>query len=187
MATIFPTMKPSLLLLVFVWHGVGAQDYVQPERPPAANSAEWNLGLGLGIDYGFMGVQLQSRPAPPLVLFAGGGYAMAGFGYNVGAQGRILPQAKWCPFVSVMYGYNAVIVVKGAEEYDQIYYGPSLGFGVEDHRRDNPDNFWRFQVIVPFRPQEFQDDLDALKKNPMIDIRSEPPPFSISVAYHFGL
>ena len=122
-----------------------------------------------------------------MVMFAAGGYALAGFGYNVGAQGRILPMAKWCPFVSAMYGYNAVIVVQGASGYNQLYYGPSVGAGVEVHRRDNPDNFWRLELILPFRPQEFQDDMDALKKNPLIDIRSEPPPFSFSVAFHFGL
>ncbi len=163
------------------------QDYVQ-QRPAAAPSGmEWNLGLGLGIDYGGIGAQVQCRPAKPLVVFAGGGYAFAGFGYNVGAQGRILPDAKWCPFVAAMYGYNAVIVVKGADQYNGIYYGPSVGLGVENHHRDNEGSFWRFELILPFRPVEFQEDIDALKKKPNIDVRSEPPPFSFSVAFHFGV
>jgi len=180
-------MKQFALLLASAPLIVSAQDYVQPLRPASHSGTEWNLGLGLGIDYGGFGAQVQCRPAPPLVMFAAGGYALAGFGYNVGAQGRILPMAKWCPFVSAMYGYNAVIVVQGASGYNQLYYGPSVGAGVEVHRRDNPDNFWRLELILPFRPQEFQDDMDALKKNPLIDIRSEPPPFSFSVAFHFGL
>ena len=180
-------MKPLAFLIVCAPLALAAQDYVQPQKPPSSNSLEWNLGLGLGIDYGGFGAQVQCRPAPPLVMFAGVGYALAGFGYNVGAQGRILPNAKWCPFVAAMYGYNAVIVVKGADQYNGIYYGPSVGVGLEDHRRDNAANFWRFELILPFRPQEFQDDIDALKKNPAIDIKSEPPPVSFSVAYHFGL
>jgi hypothetical protein len=179
-------MKPLLLALLFPL-GLCAQDYVKPAAPAASNTTAWNIGLGLGTDYGGIGAQVQCRPAPPLVIFAGGGYALAGFGYNVGVQGRILPEAKWCPFLSAMYGYNAVIVVQGADKYNQLYYGPSIGAGVEVHRRNNPDNFWRFELILPFRPQAFQDDLDALKKNPVIDITSEPPPFSFSVAYHFGL
>ena len=182
-----PLMKQLALLLICAPTFLAAQDYVQPQQRPESNDMAWNLGLGLGIDYGGFGAQLQCRPAPPLVIFAGGGYALSGFGYNAGVQGRILPSAKWCPFISAMYGYNAVIVVQGASEFNQLYYGPSVGVGLEDHRRDNADNFWRFELILPFRPQEFQDDMDALKKNPVIDIKSEPPPFSFSVAFHFGL
>lgn len=180
-------MRTALIMLLALPIMALAQDYVQPQQPPKSNSMAWNLGLGIGIDYGGFGAQVQCRPAPPLVMFAGGGYVLAGFGYNIGVQGRILPAAKWCPFVSAMYGYNAVIVVQGASEYNGLYYGPSVGAGVEVHRRDNPDNFWRFELILPFRPQEFQDDMDALKKNPLIDIKSEPPPFAFSVAFHFGL
>jgi hypothetical protein len=180
-------MKPLTTLLLCLPFAVNAQDHAQPVRPPASNTMEWNLGLGLGIDYGGLGLQLQCRPAAPLVVFAGGGYALAGLGYNAGVQGRILPAAKWCPFVSGMYGYNAVIVVKGADEYDQIYYGPSVGLGVENHNRQNVENFWRFELIIPARPSEFTEDLEALKKNPLIDMRSEPPPFAISIACHFGL
>ena len=180
-------MRSFLAMAGFIPILAFTQDYVQqrPVGPP--RGMEWNIGLGLGIDYGGIGAQVQCRPAPPLVMFAGGGYAFAGFAYNVGAQGRILPDAKWCPFVAAMYGYNAVIVVKGADQYNGIYYGPSVGLGVENHRRDNARNFWRFELILPFRPQEFQDDIDALKKNPSIEVRSEPPPFSFSIAYHFGV
>jgi hypothetical protein len=182
-----PLMKPLCLAFACAPFTLAAQDYVEPPQPTSTSSMEWNLGLGIGIDYGGFGAQVQCRPAPPLVMFAGGGYALAGFGYNVGVQGRFLPDAKWCPYIAGMYGYNAVIVVQHAEQYNQLYYGPSVGAGVEVHRRDNPDNFWRFELILPFRPQEFEDDMDALKKNPAIEIKSEPPPFSFSVAYHFGL
>lgn len=180
-------MKQFAFLLACAPVFVAGQDYVQPQQPPKSNSMEWNLGLGLGIDYGGIGAQVQCRPAPPLVMFAGVGYVLAGFGYNAGVQGRILPDAKWCPFISAMYGYNAVIVVKDASQYNRLYYGPSIGVGLEDHLRDNRKNFWRFELILPFRPQEFQDQIDALKKNPLIEISSEPPPFSFSVAFHFGL
>ena len=77
--------------------------------------------------------------------------------------------------------------MKGADQYNQLDYGPSVGVGLEDHLREKRENFWRFELILPFRPEEFQEDIDALKKNPLIDIKSEPPPFSFSVAFHFGL
>jgi hypothetical protein len=186
-ATIFASMRVALLALLLAPTVNLAQDYVAPAHSPNGTGLQWNIGLGLGLDYGGFGAQVQCRPAPPLVMFAGGGYALAGFGYNVGAQGRILPDARWCPFVSAMYGYNAVIVVTGASQYDQVYYGPSFGLGVEMHRRDNAKNFWRFELLLPLRDKAFQEGLDALKKNPLIKVSSEPPPFGIGVGYHFGL
>ena len=69
--------------------------------PPTYTS---NLGIGLGIDHGGIGLQLQYRPVPPLAFFVGGGYALAGLGYNLGMQVRLLPKKKWCPYVAGMYG-----------------------------------------------------------------------------------
>ena len=180
-------MNYGLLVIGLMPFCCAAQDYVPPANSPKEVGLQWNVGLGIGFDYGGLGAQVQCRPAPPLVMFAGGGYALAGFGYNVGAQGRILPDARWCPFVSAMYGYNAVIVVKGASQYNQIYYGPSFGLGVELHGRNNAKKFWRFEVLLPLRDAAFQEDVDALKKNPLIKIEAEPPPIGIGVAYHFGL
>ena len=180
-------MKPVVFFLALVPFQADAQDYAPPAAAPRANTTEWNLGLGLGLDYGGIGLQLQCRPAAPLVMFAGGGYALAGLGYNAGVQGRILPAAKWCPYVVAMYGYNAVIMVKGASEYNEIYFGPSIGFGVENHKRGDYRSFWRFQLLVPFRPDAFEKDMNDLKANPNVKIESEPPPFAFSVGYHFGI
>lgn len=152
--------------------------------PPTYTS---NLGIGLGIDHGGIGLQLQYRPVPPLAFFVGGGYALAGLGYNLGMQVRLLPKKKWCPYVAGMYGYHAAIRVRDRPEYDQLYFGPSASIGVEDHNRFDYGRFWSFGLILPFRPQQFTDDLDALKLKPDIQIYSEPPDILGSVSLHFGL
>jgi hypothetical protein len=85
-----------------------------------------SIGLGLGIDYGGIGAHVAYAPHDNLQLILGLGYALAGFGINAGVQGRLLTGGRARPFVGAVYGYNAVIVVQGASEYDQLYYGPSF-------------------------------------------------------------
>ncbi|HNK70350.1 MAG TPA: hypothetical protein PKH36_16640 [Flavobacteriales bacterium] len=181
-------MKALLALALCASISVNAQDQAATAKsvttPPGA---QWSMGLGAGLDYGGIGVQLHCRAARPLAVFLGGGYALAGFGLNAGAEGRVLPDARWCPIVSAMYGYNAVIVIEDAEEYNKLYYGPSFGLGVEVSGKRNNRNFLRLQLLLPLRPTDFKDDLDRLRRNPAIEIRSEPPDFGVSVAYHFGV
>jgi hypothetical protein len=179
-------MNYAALLLLAPLH-LYAQDYAKPPEDRSARTTESNFGLGGGFDYGGFGAQMQVRPLPGLAFFGGGGYAVVGFGWNVGAMGRLLPDARWCPYGIGMYGYNAAIAVRGASQYNKLYYGLSFGLGVEMHRRDNPDNFWRFEFLLPVRDPAFQEDIDALKRNPLIDVSSEPPDFGIGVGYHFGL
>lgn len=167
---------------------VSAQDYVaSTNQAPTASGPQWSFGLGAGLDYGGFGGQLHCRAARPLAVFLGGGYALAGFGLNAGVEGRVIPDARWCPILSAMYGYNAVIVIEDAEEFNKLYYGPSFGLGVEVSGKRNNRNFLRLQLLLPLRPTDFKDDLDRLKRNPAIEIRSEPPDFGVSIGYHFGV
>lgn len=144
------------------------------------------LGLGLGQDFGGIGFRVDVLPEDHISLFAGLGYAFAGFGYNVGAHARLLPGHKVCPYVTAMYGYTAVITVKNASQYDKIYYGPTFGAGLEV-KNSLTHNFWKFGILIPIRPQAYQYDLDALKKNPSIKFSAVPIAITISVGYHFGL
>jgi hypothetical protein len=145
---------------------------------------DFNIGIGLGIDYGGIGGKLTFRPTPYVGLFGALGYNIVGAGYNVGAIVRILPEAKVCPYVSFMYGYNATIIIEGMSSENKIYYGTSLGGGIELQKKNN--RFWNFGFVIPFRSQEYNDDIDALKNNSSIEL-TEPLPFQISVGYHFVL
>ena len=85
-----------------------------------------------------------------------------------------------------MYGYNAVLVIDGADEQNKTYYGASAGAGIELHRRDKP-NFWNFGMLIPFRSKEYRDDIDAIRNNPNYELTEPLLPVTISVGYHFGL
>jgi hypothetical protein len=143
------------------------------------------LGLGIGLDYGGLGGQINFQINPKVELFGGLGYNLDGAGFNVGGKLRLAPDKRVCPTIGAMYGYNGVIVVEGLDDASKTYYGPSFGFGLE-FKRHQTDNFWNVGLWLPIRSSEFKDDFDALDKNPDIEI-SKPLPVAISIAYHFKL
>jgi hypothetical protein len=53
-----------------------------------------------------------------------------------------------------MYGYNAVVYGGSDKSENQIFYGPSLGLGIDLHKRRNSLGYWSFALIVPLRSSE---------------------------------
>lgn len=153
----------------------------------AFENPKQNIGMGLGLDYGgLLGFRYTYMTSPKFGLFGSLGYILVGPGFNFGANYKFTPEKKVTATLGAMYGYNAAIKVVGASEFDQIYYGPSFSVGVEVKNRRNQRNFWNFELVVPIRSSEYQDDMDALLNNPDIEI-SEALPIAFSVGYHFGL
>ena len=153
-------------------------DIIEPE-------SKMNIGLGLGLDYGGIGGRITFLPIKRLAVFVSLGYAIVDLGYNVGAQLRITPGNRICPSIGLMYGYNGVIKVQNAPEYDKIYYGTSASIGLEIHFKGKP-NYLNVEIVVPFRPESFYDDWDKVKQLSNFSTQSEPLPIAISVGYHFA-
>lgn len=155
------------------------------QNPQNLYNYKFHLGFGLGIDYGgFGGIRFAFLPVDFFAIFAAGGYALVDFGYNFGVTLRLSSGTKVCPYASAMYGYNGVIQIKGAPKYDKIYYGPSFSIGIE-FRSNKLRNYFNIELLIPVRSQDFHNDFDALKKNPLIKIENEPLPVGISFGYHF--
>jgi hypothetical protein len=165
----------TIILLLGAIHSQAQYEITEEE-------SKANLGFGLGLSYGGIGARLSFLPVSQLALFGAAGYNLNGLGYNVGAQVRLAPGKKVVPALLAMYGYNAVIVVQGAEQYNNTYYGPSVGFGVEINNR-NGQNFFTIELLAPFRSQEFKDDLEDLQNNSSIEITA-PWPVNFSFGYH---
>ena len=84
-----------------------------------------------------------------------------------------------------MYGYNGVIKISGAWSFEETYYGPTFGVGFEF--RPQRKGYWNVELLVPIRSKDYHDDMDAIKNDPNIELKSEPLPIGISVGYHFWL
>jgi hypothetical protein len=183
-------MKTSLLMcLVLISCACFGQfdpNYKKNNNPyDESVSSPFNGGVGLGLSYGGIGGRLSYFPQKNIGLFGAVGYNFHKAGFNFGTIARILPDKKICPHLMAMYGYNAVIVVVGADEFNQTYYGLTLGGGME-LRTGRSGNYVNFELLVPLRSQEYKDDMNALLNNPAIEI-SELLPVTLSVGYHFKI
>ncbi len=144
-------------------------------------------GVGLGLDYGGVGGRITYIPGDDkktsFGVFFAAGLALNGIGFNAGLNLRI-GEKRLVPTLSAMYGYNGVIKIIGAPQYDKTYYGPSVALGFENKTRNSDDNFIHVELIIPFRSAAFHNDLKALQNNPGIEI-NDPSPVLISIGYHF--
>lgn len=146
-----------------------------------------NMGFGMGLDYGGFGGRLSVLPSKYFSIFGAAGYNLLGLGINGGIQARFMPDKNVCPTFGAMYGYNGVIVIKGAEQYNKTYYGPTFSVGLELKSSKNPKNFYVLELLLPIRPKEFNQDFEDIENNPFIEVESKPLPIGISLGIHFGV
>jgi hypothetical protein len=167
-----------LSFLIFTAPGTFAQG-----QPKPSNSS-LTLGLGLGLDYGGIGIRPTYRIVPEAAVFLGFGYNFVGTGYNAGATWRILPEKRFTPAASIMYGYNAFIMIAGAEQYNKVYYGLSLAGGVEIKLASGAN--FNIELVFPMRSPAFKEDVRNIQKLVNVDLPN-PLPVAFSFGYHFPL
>jgi len=147
-----------------------------------------SIGIGGGLDYGGFGGNLNYYPINSVGLFGGVGYALAGVGFNAGVKYRYIPKkpdARVRPFALAMYGYNAGIAVLNASQYNKLFYGPTLGAGIDFHRNPQKRGHWSFGLFVPIRSPEVDDYMDRLENDYGVDIQNPLFPIAISIGYKF--
>jgi hypothetical protein len=147
-------------------------------------------GIGIGQDYGGFGLNLIAYPQRNIGIFGGVGYNLAGAGYNVGLKFRLIskkPTGKVNPYAVVMYGYNAVIMVTDASQYDKVFYGPTAGIGIDLKTHPRSKIYYSFGLNIPFRGSEVDDYMNDLKNNHSVEFKNDlfPVTFSIGFKYIF--
>ncbi|MDR1680384.1 MAG: hypothetical protein LBS12_01170 [Prevotellaceae bacterium] len=152
----------------------------------AGRTSRIYLGPGFGLDYGGIGLKCEFEPVKYIGLFAGAGYNFSSLGWNIGASGRILPNARICPTASLLYGYNGVLVVEGASYYDATSYSVTIGGGVEWSFGESGHKL-SLNLFVPIRTASFMDNYDAAKNDPRIEMKNELSPVGFSVGYNFRI
>lgn len=171
----------SLLLCAATTH---AQVH-QPSDPSPADI--FTIGIGYGQDYGGLGANLTVYPQKNVGLFGGFGYALAGFGYNAGLKLRLLPnqgKSMFRPFVEAMYGYTTAVYVTNGEQYNKIFYGPTVGGGVDIGSLHAKHGYFSIAILVPIRnsdPQNYINELQTMG----VDIKNNLLPVSFSFGYKF--
>lgn len=151
---------------------------------------EFSLGLGLGMDYGGIGGSLLFYPSPNVGLFCGMGYALAGAGYNVGAKFRFASKQSSSvvkPYILAMYGYNAAIVVDDADEYNKLFYGLTVGAGIDYKSSRSGGGYWTVALLIPIRRSGVQTYIDDLKNYHGVEFKNELLPIGLSIGYRIIL
>ena len=86
-----------------------------------------------------------------------------------------------------MYGYNAVIKVADMSELNKVFYGATVGVGVDYKPLKYSDDYITVSLFVPFRSSEVQDYMDYLKQAYNVEFEQGLFPVSFSVGYRIVL
>jgi len=145
------------------------------------------IGPGMGLDYGgIFGAKIEVLPIKYFGLFAGGGYTLLSFGWNVGGTVKILPDKKVSPNLMCMYGYNAVLF--GMDSYSKKYnmtsYGVTAGINIDI--KIGEKNKLTPGLFVPFRSQKFKDNYEKAENDPNMSL-TPLWPIGMSVGFNFGI
>jgi hypothetical protein len=174
-----------MVLLVFAFDVKGQDTLaVQPKYDVLS------IGLGAGLDYGCFGGSLLLYPQENVGLFAGAGYAMAGIGVNGGIKFRATSKNSFStvnPYFLAMYGYNAVITVANATQFNKFFYGPTVGIGIDMRSNASSRGYWSVALLIPLRSAEVKDYMDDLKNNHGVEFKNDLWPIGFSFGYRFIL
>jgi hypothetical protein len=143
-----------------------------------------SLGIGLGMDHGGVGLNLAVYPEKHIGLFAGMGYAIVAPGFNGGLKLRLFSDGV-TPFVSAMYGYNAVISVQNASQHNKMFYGMTYGIGVDMRVNPEKNGFFSFGLLIPIRDKAVDEYMNDLQKKHNVSFKSGLLPIGLSFSYRF--
>ncbi len=173
------------LSLTLLFNSLNAQ-YSTEEKNNETVHNQFGLGIGFGLNYGGIGMNLTYAPIKYISVTGHAGFNFIDFNAGIGLNAYILPRTKsYRPNLKVLYGYNAVIINIGLPSYNETYYGVTFGLGNEIRFGKKNAHGFDVDLLIPVRDEKFSDDFDAMKADPRVEVLSEPLPFAISVGYHF--
>ena len=88
-------------------------------------------------------------------------------GYNLGIKSRIALGSSTSHVLlsfMAMYGYNAVIRVQDYRDLNKVFYGATIGAGVDFKPFRYSDDYISLSLFVPLRSSEVQDYVDYLEQ-----------------------
>lgn len=185
------------LLLSIVIQTVSGQDNPQraiidtttfAKHPVEAERRWGDGGVGIGLDYGgLIGVKATFYPISYMGIFAAGGWEIIDIGWNVGCLARLLPtdgKHGARPYLKVMYGVNGVTKVTGKSGYDKMFYGVTVGIGLEARFGRTKKSGLNLDLNVPFRSPQYFDMIDRMKRDPQLTMKNSTIPIAISFGYN---
>lgn len=176
-----------LLLATVLLNKTFAQKMIRESNHGYYNSY---FGFGIGQDYGAIGIRAEYLPSKYIGIFAGAGYALIDPAFNVGISAKLIPDRKFCPTITAMYGYNAVLSFKdfynSITANSKIYYGFTMGVGGELKIDKYHGHKLSIGVLVPFRNSTFQKDYNEVK-DAGYTFKPDIVPVTFSIGVNFSI
>jgi len=183
-------MKKSFVYLLLCFVLISIQIYAQENSTTPVQADKISIGIGIGQEHGGFGANLTAYPLRSIGIFGGLGYNMVGAGYNIGLKFRLVsakPTAKVTPYAVAMYGYNAVIKVTGASQFDKIFYGPTVGIGIDYKSYSRSKIYYSFGINVPIRGPEVDEYIEDLKTNHNVEFKTGLIPVTFTIGFKYIL
>lgn len=166
---------------------IHAQDYL----PKAKTYDGTSIGVGVGQDFGGVGIGVLHYGNYKYVgIFGGVGYTPAGIGLNGGLKVRLISsnvRAKVNPFVLGMYGYTTALSVSNDTQLNKIFYGPTIGLGLDLKFRQYSRGFWTLALLFPTDKTKAYDYMQYLRAYKQVTFENELPSFNFSIGYRYLL
>lgn len=178
-------MKKITLIATIIVFCITQKSFAQNDHLSSQKSST-SIGIGLGIPFGGIGLNVGTNVIDNLNVFGGVGYLFAGVGYNIGLRKDFPSESHAQFYLTAMYGTNAGILVEGSPEFDKLYTGFTPGLGVKLNSKKKEGNFWNLGILVPIASDEFKRDEKAINSLPGIELR-DPLPIAIVIGYHFNI
>jgi len=180
--------KMLMFISIFLFAAtIHAEDYL----PKAKIYDGTSIGIGSGQDFGGIGLGVLHYGSFKYVGFFGGlGYTPAGIGFNGGIKARLKSsnvREKINPFVLGMYGYTSAISITNESELNKLFYGPTLGVGIDFKFRPFSRGFWTMAFLFPVDKTKARDYIQYLKTNRQIIFPNEMASYSVSFGYRYLL
>ncbi len=169
--------------------------HAQSATSKMSRESKVHIGLGLGMDFGGMGIKVEYLPVRYVGVFGGLGYNFSALGFNGGVHLRPLPDKKIQPLVLVMYGYNGVINIQGSnnqlaaaglEGVNKTYYGFTAGIAGE-LKVGRKGNRLYLGVLHPFRNETFQQNYDKVRNSNQVTVKQELLPVTFSFGFNWAM
>lgn len=148
---------------------------------------DFMVGPGFGLYYGGIGLNASWYISKNARIMISGGHVAGENGFNAGITLRSLrlqDKMKVIPVAIVMYGYNARAFDESLKTI-KLFYGPTIGGGLEYYPNEAKQRYWTFLLLLPFRSNEeidrYQHEWYLQKK----ELYHTSTWFGISVGYNF--
>lgn len=135
---------------------------IQTEKTKTQSQTLTTLGLGFGLDYGFLGTNLTFYPTSRVGLFGGAGILPiegSYFMYNAGVKINFTRKQSFYKWgFEAMYGTNTLIKVENQSDLNKLFPGATLGIYSENIRNRITISYGLLWPIVSSETKDYVED-----------------------------